>query len=208
MIVWARPRWFSSTSRRAPADGAARPSSDTPTHLVLYRSFERLGGIVHTHSPSASAWAQARRDLPCLGTTHADHFHGPVPCTRELTQDEIEGDYEARTGDVIVETIEARGSTRSRCRPRSSRRTGPSPGASTPPRRPKTRSRSRPSPKPRSGHLHCGPTQSRSGNPPRPALPAQARTDRVLRSAYVNALRLHGPVTSAYTRSQRRARRR
>ena len=90
-------------------DGDARPSSDTPTHLVLYRSFERLGGIVHTHSPSATAWAQARRDLPCLGTTHADHFHGPVPCTRELTQDEIEGDYEARTGDVIVETIEARG---------------------------------------------------------------------------------------------------
>lgn len=91
------------------ADGDARPSSDTPTHLVLYRSLERLGGIVHTHSPSASAWAQARRDLPCLGTTHADHFHGPVPCTRELTQDEIEGDYEARTGDVIVETIETRG---------------------------------------------------------------------------------------------------
>src|SRR5207249_447801 len=70
--------------------------------------FEGVGGIVHTHSPFATAWAQACRDLPCLGTTHADHFHGPVPCTRALTQLEIESGYEERTGQVIAETLEAR----------------------------------------------------------------------------------------------------
>ena len=86
-------------------DGDARPSSDTPTHLVLYRAFEQVGGIVHTHSPFATAWAQARREIPCLGTTHADHFRGPVPVTRELTGEEIGADYERRTGDVIVETV-------------------------------------------------------------------------------------------------------
>ena len=86
-------------------EGDARPSSDTPTHLVLYRAFEQVGGIVHTHSPFATAWAQARREIPCLGTTHADHFRGPVPVTRELTGEEIGGDYERRTGDVIVETV-------------------------------------------------------------------------------------------------------
>jgi L-ribulose-5-phosphate 4-epimerase len=82
-----------------------RPSSDTPTHLVLYRAFEQIGGIVHTHSPFATAWAQARREIPCLGTTHADHFRGPVPVTRELSGDEIGGDYERSTGEVIVETV-------------------------------------------------------------------------------------------------------
>ena len=87
--------------------GAFRPSSDTPTHLALYRRFEAVGGVVHTHSPSATAWAQAGRELPCFGTTHADHFHGPVPVTRDLTREEIGADYEACTGDVIVETIEA-----------------------------------------------------------------------------------------------------
>jgi L-ribulose-5-phosphate 4-epimerase len=86
-------------------EGSARPSSDTPTHLVLYRAFEEIGGIVHTHSPFATAWAQARREIRCYGTTHADHFHGPVPVTRELTREEIEGDYERCTGDVIVETV-------------------------------------------------------------------------------------------------------
>jgi L-ribulose-5-phosphate 4-epimerase len=90
-------------------DGDARPSSDTPTHLVLYRRFGSVGGIVHTHSPSATVWAQAGRPIPCFGTTHADHFHGAVPVTRELTSDEIRGEYEARTGDVIVETIEGLG---------------------------------------------------------------------------------------------------
>jgi L-ribulose-5-phosphate 4-epimerase len=89
--------------------GDQRPSSDTPTHAVLYRRFEALGGIVHTHSRFATAWAQAGRDLPCLGTTHADHFRGPVPVTRALAADEIHGDYEQRTGDVIVETFESRG---------------------------------------------------------------------------------------------------
>ena len=90
-------------------DGALRPSSDTPTHVVLYRRFERVGGIVHTHSPAATAWAQAGRPIPCFGTTHADHFLGAVPVTRDLTAEEIRGDYEARTGDVIVETIEGLG---------------------------------------------------------------------------------------------------
>ncbi|MGZ4339612.1 MAG: L-ribulose-5-phosphate 4-epimerase AraD [Gaiellaceae bacterium] len=87
-------------------DGTRRPSSDTPTHLVLYRRFEAVGGVVHTHSPFATAWAQARRELPCLGTTHADHFGGPVPVTRPLTDAELGDAYEDRTGDVIVETIE------------------------------------------------------------------------------------------------------
>jgi L-ribulose-5-phosphate 4-epimerase len=90
----------------AVVDGTQRPSSDTPTHLVLYRRFEAIGGVVHTHSPCATAWAQARRELPCLGTTHADHFRGPVPVTRPLTREEIGGAYEERTGDVIAETIE------------------------------------------------------------------------------------------------------
>lgn len=83
--------------------GKARPSSDTPTHLALYRAFAGVGGIVHTHSPYATAWAQAGRELPCLGTTHADHFDGPVPVTRSLRRDEIEGDYERLTGAAIVE---------------------------------------------------------------------------------------------------------
>jgi L-ribulose-5-phosphate 4-epimerase len=89
----------------AVVDGEHRPSSDTPTHLVLYRSFEAVGGIVHTHSPFATAWAQARREIPCLGTTHADHFSGAVPVTRALTRAEIEGEYERLTGEVIVETL-------------------------------------------------------------------------------------------------------
>jgi L-ribulose-5-phosphate 4-epimerase len=87
-------------------EGALRPSSDTPTHLVLYRRFESIGGVVHTHSPFASAWAQAGRAVPNLGTTHADHFAGPVPVTRQLTAEEIDGDYEAETGRVIVETLD------------------------------------------------------------------------------------------------------
>ena len=84
-------------------EGDLRPSSDTPTHLVLYRAFAHIGGVVHTHSLYATAWAQALRDIPALGTTHADYFYGAVPCTRLMTPNEIEGDYEARTGDVIVE---------------------------------------------------------------------------------------------------------
>ena len=90
-------------------DGAYRPSSDSPTHLVLYCAIETVGGVVHTHSPFATAWAQAARDLPCYGTTHADHFHGAVPVTRALTRAEIEGEYERATGEAIVETIAGRG---------------------------------------------------------------------------------------------------
>jgi L-ribulose-5-phosphate 4-epimerase len=86
-------------------EGPLRPSSDTPTHLVLYRAFPSIGGVVHTHSSFASAWAQAGRAIPCLGTTHADHFLVPVPVTRQLTPAEIAGAYEAATGDAIVETF-------------------------------------------------------------------------------------------------------
>ena len=90
-------------------EGRCRPSTDTPTHLVLYRAFSGLGGVVHTHSPWATAWAQTGLDLPCLGTTHADHFYGDVPCTRPLSEEEIQGDYEANTGRVIVERFRDRG---------------------------------------------------------------------------------------------------
>jgi L-ribulose-5-phosphate 4-epimerase len=87
--------------------GAWRPSSDTPTHLALYRAFEAIGGAVHTHSLHASAWAQACREIPVFGTTHADYVNGPVPCTRALTADEIGRDYELNTGLVIVERFAA-----------------------------------------------------------------------------------------------------
>ena len=90
-------------------EGALNPSSDTKTHLVLYREFPALGGVVHTHSPCAVAWAQAGRDIPCYGTTHADYFYGPVPCARALTPEEIDEDYEQNTGRVIVEEFRARG---------------------------------------------------------------------------------------------------
>lgn len=90
-------------------DGELTPSSDTPTHLHLYRSFPTIGGIVHTHSPKATAWAQAERSIPCFGTTHADHFYGPVPCTRELTKAEVESDYELNTGRVIAEHFKEQG---------------------------------------------------------------------------------------------------
>ncbi|MDX2066484.1 MAG: L-ribulose-5-phosphate 4-epimerase AraD [Fimbriimonadaceae bacterium] len=83
--------------------GDKRPSSDLRTHAALYRAFPRAGGIVHTHSHHATAWAQLSRPLPCLGTTHADHFAGDVPCTRALTPAEIEWDYTAATGSVITE---------------------------------------------------------------------------------------------------------
>lgn len=90
-------------------EGKLRPSSDTPTHLVLYRAFPEIGGVVHTHSPWATSWAQAGRGIPALGTTHADYFYGEIPCTRAMTAEEIQGDYEAETGNVIVETFRARG---------------------------------------------------------------------------------------------------
>ncbi len=83
-------------------EGALRPSSDLATHLVLYRAFPSIGGVVHSHSTHASAWAQARRELPCLGTTHADYFRGAVPVTADLSTEEIDGDYEWNTGQAIV----------------------------------------------------------------------------------------------------------
>lgn len=84
-------------------EGRLNPSSDTPTHIELYRAFSTIGGIVHTHSFHATAWAQARLEIPALGTTHADYFRGCIPCTRLMTAKEIRSDYEANTGKVIVE---------------------------------------------------------------------------------------------------------
>jgi L-ribulose-5-phosphate 4-epimerase len=84
-------------------EGNLKPSSDAPTHLVLYRQFLNIGGVVHTHSPWATAWAQAGKGIPALGTTHADYFYGEIPCTRKMTQEEIKGDYELETGHVIIE---------------------------------------------------------------------------------------------------------
>jgi L-ribulose-5-phosphate 4-epimerase len=86
-------------------DGELSPSSDTPTHLALYRAFESIGGVVHTHSRWATIFAQAGCGIPPLGTTHADYFYGEIPCTRALTDEEIGGDYEAETGKVIIETF-------------------------------------------------------------------------------------------------------
>lgn len=86
-------------------EGRYRPSSDTPTHLELYRRYPHLGGIVHTHSTHATAWAQSGLSIPALGTTHADYFFGDIPCTRALTAAEVAGEYELNTGKVIVETL-------------------------------------------------------------------------------------------------------
>ena len=86
-------------------EGHLRPSSDTPTHLSLYKAFPEIGGVVHTHSTHAVAFAQAGRDIPALGTTHADYFYGPVPISRALTKEEVEEDYEGNTGKVIIETV-------------------------------------------------------------------------------------------------------
>lgn len=84
-------------------EGELNPSSDTPTHLVLYRAFPNIGGVVHTHSTYATAWAQAGVDIPNIGTTHADYFHDDIPCTRNMKKSEVFGEYEKETGDVIVE---------------------------------------------------------------------------------------------------------
>ena len=83
-------------------EGGLRPSSDMPTHLMLYKAFSEIGGIVHTHSTYATAWAQAGRDIPNIGTTHADYFHDAIPCTAEMSRAEVEGNYEKETGRVIV----------------------------------------------------------------------------------------------------------
>jgi L-ribulose-5-phosphate 4-epimerase len=84
-------------------EGNLKPSSDTPTHLVLYRKFKNIGGVVHTHSEWATSWAQAGLGIPAVGTTHADYFYGEIPCTRKMTKAEIDGEYELETGNVIVE---------------------------------------------------------------------------------------------------------
>ncbi|HUN93983.1 MAG TPA: L-ribulose-5-phosphate 4-epimerase [Burkholderiaceae bacterium] len=86
-------------------EGTLKPSSDTATHLLLYRTWPQLRGIVHTHSTHGAAWAQAKRPIPALGTTHADYFHGPIPCSRPLRPEEVDSDYELNTGRVIVETF-------------------------------------------------------------------------------------------------------
>jgi L-ribulose-5-phosphate 4-epimerase len=87
-------------------EGKLNPSSDLKTHLELYKAFSTIGAVVHTHSENATAWAQAGREIPALGTTHADYFHGPVPCTRKLTDEEINGDYVLNTGKAIIERFE------------------------------------------------------------------------------------------------------
>lgn len=89
-------------------EGKLRPSSDTPTHVELYKAFEGIGGVVHTHSAWATSWAQAGRGIPCYGTTHADYFYGEIPCARVLTPEEVEEAYEKNTGKVIIEAFEGR----------------------------------------------------------------------------------------------------
>ncbi|HBF38987.1 MAG TPA: L-ribulose-5-phosphate 4-epimerase [Firmicutes bacterium] len=90
-------------------EGDLRPSTDTATHLEIYKAFPQIGSVIHTHSKWATIWAQMRMDMPCFGTTHADFFFGSVPCTREITDDEIDENYEKITGQIIVETIKKRG---------------------------------------------------------------------------------------------------
>lgn len=87
-------------------EGTYRPSSDTPTHIEMYKRYPEIGGVVHTHSTHATAWAQAGRSIPLYGTTHADYFYGSIPCARSLTEEEINGAYETNTGKVIIETFD------------------------------------------------------------------------------------------------------
>jgi len=87
-------------------EGKLRPSSDLATHVALYREFPSIGGVAHTHSEYATAWAQARKPIPCFGTTHADHFYGPVPVTEVMTENEVNGEYEANTGTVIIRAFD------------------------------------------------------------------------------------------------------
>lgn len=90
-------------------EGDLRPSSDTPTHLAIYRAWPEVGGVVHTHSTYVTAWSQAGIDLPNIGTTHADYFHQAIPCTPDMTEAEVKGDYELETGNVIISTFASRG---------------------------------------------------------------------------------------------------
>ena len=121
-------------------EGRYKPSSDTATHIELYKKYEEIGGIVHTHSPEAVAWAQAGRDIPLYGTTHADYFFGPIPCARNLTPEEIDEAYEKNTGLVIIETFETRGISRCTHRRFSVRITDRLPGARMPQRQSTMRS--------------------------------------------------------------------
>ncbi len=109
-------------------EGKLNPSSDTKTHLELYKQYPNIGGIVHTHSPYAVGWAQACEDIPCYGTTHADYFYGAIPCARHLTTEEIDEDYEKNTGKVIIEELTKRNINPCMCRGLSARRTGRSHG--------------------------------------------------------------------------------
>ena len=92
-------------------EGNLRPSSDTPTHIELYKAFPEIGGVIHTHSTWATSWAQAGRSIPAYGTTHADYFYGPIPTTRQLTKEEVEEAYEKNTGTVIIEAFEGKDPT-------------------------------------------------------------------------------------------------
>ncbi len=116
-------------------EGSKKPSSDTPTHLALYRRYAEIGGIVHTHSRHATIWSQAGLDLPAWGTTHADYFYGAIPCTRQMTAEEINGEYEYQTGEVIIETFEERGRSPAQIRRYWCILTVRSPGAIMPPMR-------------------------------------------------------------------------
>ena len=97
-----------SLSTGEKVEGKWKPSSDTATHVALYKAFPNIGGIVHTHSRWATSWAQAGRDIPAYGTTHGDYFYGEIPCTRKMTVEEIRGEYEKETGNVIIETFEGK----------------------------------------------------------------------------------------------------
>lgn len=89
-------------------EGSYKPSTDAPTHLLLYKAFNKIGGVVHTHSTYATSWAQAGKSIPAFGTTHADHFYGQVPCSRKLTDEEVNNNYEVNTGEVIIETFKGK----------------------------------------------------------------------------------------------------
>ena len=165
-------------------EGELRPSSDTPTHLRLYRRFEAIGGIVHTHSTNATAWAQAGRSIPPLGTTHADHFHGPVPVTRQMTAAEVAGEYEAETGAVIVETLERLGLSAAEMPAVLVASHGPFTWGRDAQGRRRERDRARG--RGRDGGPDARPEPRRRADGRLPAgtpFPAQARTERLLRAA-------------------------
>ena len=171
-------------------EGKWKPSSDTKTHLELYRAFPGVGGIVHTHSPYAVAWAQAGEDIPCFGTTHADYFYGSIPCVRHLTQGELEEDYEKNTGKIVVETFRERCIEPTAVPAVICASHGPSPGARTPPRRCTTRWCWRRWPK-------WPFSPARSVPPPDPPL-------SVIRTSTTSASTAPGPTTDRTERAEHR----